>query len=158
MSCVSKVVPPLDVTGSHKRVETAARSNFSQKFLLKFCRSVVQEHRCPSSTRLRRHAECDEFSRSACSLIPALIFGAAARLSSAILHSCSPVLECHFRAGQSTFQHKVRRVCSVYPDTSLHRCSDNIFLLPSVCDLKETSGQKPHCMSLFAALQHSLST
>lgn len=79
MSCVSKVVPSLDVTGSHKRVETAARSNFSQKFLLKFCRSVVQEHRCPSSTRLHRHAECDEFSRSACSLIPALIFGAAAR-------------------------------------------------------------------------------
>lgn len=79
MSCVSKVVPSLDVTGSHKRVETAARSNFSQKFLLKFCRSVVQERRCPSSTRLRRHAECDEFSRSACSLIPVLIFGAAAR-------------------------------------------------------------------------------
>lgn len=151
MSCVSKVVPSLDVTGSHKRVETAARSNFSQKFLLKFCRSVVQEHRCPSSTRLRRHAECDEFSRSACSLIPALIFGAAARPL-----QCD--IQCHFRAGQSTFQHKERRVCSVYPDTSLHRCSDNFFLLPSVCDLKETSGQKPHCMSLFAALLHSLST
>lgn len=148
------------MTGSHKRVETAARSNFSQKFLRKFCRSVVQEHRCPSSTRLRRHAECDEFSRSACSLTPALIFAAAARplrCDTAFLQPCLGVPFQGWTVNLSA-QSTPRLLClprRIFASQFLH---DNFFLLPSVCDLKETSGQKPHCMSLFAALLHSLST
>lgn len=79
-------------------------------------------------------------------------------LTRAILHSCGPVWQCHFRAGQSTFQHKARRVRSVYPVASLHRCSDIPPPHSPVCDLKETSAHKPHCMSPLRSSGASLST
>lgn len=106
------------------------------------CKSLAQ----PRSARLRRHGECDEFRRSACSLTPALIFGAAARphrSDIAFLRPCRAVPFQGWTVNLSA-QSAARPLClprHIFASLLRH-------FLSSVCDLKVTSVHKPHCMSL----------
>lgn len=82
---------------------------------------------------------------------PALIFWPQRHvLASAVLHSRGPASQCHFRLGQSTFQHASAACPLCLPRRIFASPLRHLFLslsLSSVCNLKETSSHRPHCMS-----------